>query len=227
MKIYNSRTQFVLEAINQDMPLQRNVLDVGFIGDYEEAEVHYNIVDALRESDRLVGLDIDKKKMEIFLDSEKTKLRVNKYNLQYEIGSIFDTRFSDNTFSHVLMLEVFEHLFSPYSSLNEIKRVLRPGGSFIVTYPNPLGITRFIKYYFKNDLLDDKFIKEFRGNPEHMIFPHPVCFAIYLKELGFEVRMISFIKYDFKYFPSIHKMLARIGITTKFSSYIGIHAIKQ
>ena len=79
----------------------------------------------------------------------------------------------------------------------------------------------------QKDLLDSQYLNSFRGAPDHKIFPHPVCFAIYLNEVGFQVRAIEFIKYDFKPFSALHSFLARVGVTRKFSSYVGIYAIKQ
>jgi SAM-dependent methyltransferase len=43
--------------------------------------------------------------------------------------------FPDSTFDLVWCSEVLEHLFSPLTTINEIKRVLRPGGLFLTTVP--------------------------------------------------------------------------------------------
>jgi len=126
-KIYHSRTSFVVDILNQCNLPSKKILDVGFIGDYEEAAVHYNIVNNLNESDSLVGIDIDKSKMNQFLSNPKTKELQKRKNLKYKVMSIFDTDFEDDTFDFVLLLEVFEHLFSPYSVLKEIHRILKVG----------------------------------------------------------------------------------------------------
>lgn len=221
-KIYNTRTSFVIDMMNQCNRPSKKILDVGFIGDYEEAAVHYNIVDNLKESDSLVGIDIDESKMIRFLSNPKTKEYQKEKNLEYKVMSIFDTDFEDDSFDFVLLLEVFEHLFSPYSVFNEIHRILKVGGGVIITYPNPLSFGKLLRYIMQRDLLDSRYLNSFRGVPDHKIFPHPVCFAIYINEVGFKVNEIAFIKYDSK----LNKFLARIGITRKFSSYIGISAIK-
>jgi len=44
--------------------------------------------------------------------------------------------FADNSFDVVLCLEVIEHVFLPDRSIQEILRVLSPGGTLIVTTPN-------------------------------------------------------------------------------------------
>ena len=41
----------------------KKILDVGFIGEYERAGVHYAIVDSLTGTDSLVGIDVDENKM--------------------------------------------------------------------------------------------------------------------------------------------------------------------
>ncbi len=70
-KIYNTRTSFVIDVMNKCNFPSKKILDVGFIGGYEEA-VHYNIVESLKESDSLVGIDIDESKMNQFLSNPKT-----------------------------------------------------------------------------------------------------------------------------------------------------------
>ncbi len=44
--------------------------------------------------------------------------------------------FAADTFDFVLSIEVFEHLFRPDLAVAEIARVLRPGGTALVTVPN-------------------------------------------------------------------------------------------
>lgn len=225
-KIYNTRTSFVIDVLNRRNLPSKNILDVGFIGEHEEALVHYNIVDNLKERDNLVGIDIDESKMNRFSSNPKTIEFQKKRNITYKVMSIFDTDFEDDTFDYVLLLEVFEHLFSPYSVLEEVHRILKVGGGVIVTYPNPLSLEKLLRYIYQTDLLSDKYLRSFKGAPDHKIFPHPICFAIYLNEVGFQTEAIEFIKYQLKPLSVVYAFLSQIGLTRKFSSYVGVSAVK-
>lgn len=226
-KNYTTRTSFVLDILSQSDISSRKILDVGFVGEYQEATVHYNMIDHLSESDSLVGIDIDESKMNRFLSNLKTIEFQKKKKIEYKVMSIFDTNFEDNSFDYVLLLEVFEHLFAPYSVLEEVRRILKVGGSLIITYPNPLSFYRLLRYIRQKDLLDSGYLNSFRGAPDHKVFPHPICFAIYLNDLGFQTKAIEFIKYDLKSFPFLDAILTRIGLIRKFSAYVGIHAVKR
>ena len=45
--------------------------------------------------------------------------------------------FPDNSFDVVISLETFEHLMNPHYALQEIRRTLRSGGTFLCSIPNP------------------------------------------------------------------------------------------
>ncbi len=226
-KFYRSRTSFVLDILGRDNRASRSILDAGFIGNYDEANVHYFLIDSLRESDKLTGIDIDREKMTRFLGNPKTIDFQAKKRISYEVGSIFNTSFEDSTFDYVLLLEVFEHLFSPYSVFEEIHRILKPGGSVIITYPNPLSLSKLLGYVRQKNLLNNDYLKNFRGAPDHKIFPHPVCFAIYLNDSGFHTQTIEFIKYDyFKNYSIFNAILAYSGLLRKLSAYVGVWAVK-
>lgn len=80
--------------------------------------------------------------------------------------------FDDNSFDIVTMLAVLEHLSKPAAILDEIGRVLRPGGGLVLTVPseyakpvleflafrlgivNPDEIRDHKRYYNKDDLLE-------------------------------------------------------------------------
>ena len=46
--------------------------------------------------------------------------------------------FGDDEFDMVVSLETLEHLMNPYYALQEVRRVLSPGGRFLCSVPNPL-----------------------------------------------------------------------------------------
>lgn len=51
-------------------------------------------------------------------------------------GSVYNLPFEDCSFNCVLLLEVIEHLEFPVFAFYEIRRILKPGGRFIVLFPN-------------------------------------------------------------------------------------------
>jgi ubiquinone/menaquinone biosynthesis C-methylase UbiE len=53
-------------------------------------------------------------------------------NVTFRQGNIFDLSFSDDTFDHVFVCFVLEHLAEPALALNGLKRVLKPGGTITV-----------------------------------------------------------------------------------------------
>jgi len=52
------------------------------------------------------------------------------------VGSILEMTFSDNTFDVVVSSEVIEHTPDPFQAMQEMYRVLKPGGTLILTTPN-------------------------------------------------------------------------------------------
>lgn len=57
-------------------------------------------------------------------------------NIEFKVGSALEIPFTDNYFDVVAAFEVFEHLDDWRKFLEEIKRVLKPGGMVYISTPN-------------------------------------------------------------------------------------------
>ena len=51
-------------------------------------------------------------------------------------GSIYELPFEDNSFDHAVSLNVFNHLEFPTKALEQMSRVVRPGGTILINYAN-------------------------------------------------------------------------------------------
>ena len=64
------------------------------------------------------------------LDEAKTRIEQNGIvNTHFQQANIMDLPFSDESFDHVFICFVLEHLSEPLEALSELKRVLRKGGT--------------------------------------------------------------------------------------------------
>jgi 2-polyprenyl-3-methyl-5-hydroxy-6-metoxy-1,4-benzoquinol methylase len=85
------------------------------------------------------------------------------------LGSLTSLPFSDGAFELVTANMVVEHLDQPQIVLNEIRRILRPGGRFIFHTPNvrcfSIRIASWLPQFLKNIL-----IRFLEGRREHDVF---------------------------------------------------------
>jgi 2-polyprenyl-3-methyl-5-hydroxy-6-metoxy-1,4-benzoquinol methylase len=97
-----------------------------------------------------------------------------------EIGEAEDlSRFKDETFDAVVCTEVLEHLYDPVPAVEEAHRVLKPGGTYLVTVPHPqsyMASDRLGDYHQQNfgiEQLDTLFHMFFeRGNVHVYSIPY-------------------------------------------------------
>lgn len=205
---YKNRTKFIIDNINWKK--ENKILDVGFIGAYRDSFIHNAIVSKLKNNDELVGIDT----------SYKIKDFKNKDNIKYLKESVFNLDNNEENiskFDYIIFCEVFEHLENPYKTLHIFKKLLKKGGVLLITYPNPISWKKLIRYIFTNNIVEEKFLSLYAGDPEHKIFPYPPSIVNYLNSIEFEVKEVSFLK----------NFLSYLKYFNKFSSYIGIVAKKN
>ena len=97
------------------------VLVAGCGAGHEAAWLHANL------SGSVDAVDVDD-----FVPSELK----GQTNLRFQIASVCEVPFEDNTFDFVFYHHVIEHVDDPAASLVELHRVLKPGGWIFIGTPN-------------------------------------------------------------------------------------------
>lgn len=77
----------------------------------------------------------------------KKSVEFSKIDLNFE-----KLPYPDSYFDLVTALQVIEHLENPFHVMNEAHRMLRPGGFFIISIPNPFQITSRLKFFFGGNI---------------------------------------------------------------------------
>ena len=102
-----------------------------------------------------------------------------KHNLSVQKGEVNRIVLPDNHLDAVVFMEVIEHLEEPKLIVNEIYRVLKPGGKLIVVYPNDavFMFARIVTLRFKEATYDPGHLKQWT----------PKELKKFLEEIGFTI----------------------------------------
>ena len=85
---------------------------------------------------KLISIDI----------SQKMLIKSNSKNVQ---GDMVKLPFKDNSFDTVLSFSALMNSNSPQKTINEVHRILKPKGAFIVTYLKDFDFTKDLQRKFK------------------------------------------------------------------------------
>lgn len=112
---------------------------------------HVHIIDLPRESEvqHELGLGLTDKIL-----AQTKRRRSNIVSIRLE--DITQTTLKDNTYDGVVSVEVIEHVPDDSAFVNQIHRVLKPGGTFVLTTPNGVAVPNknpdHIRHYAKAEL---------------------------------------------------------------------------
>ncbi|MFZ3071745.1 MAG: class I SAM-dependent methyltransferase [Thermodesulfobacteriota bacterium] len=81
-------------------------------------------------------------------DCAAAKCASESFGLKVSVGTLEEVKYRADIFDAVTANHVIEHVHDPVKFLEEIKRILRPGGSLVVTCPNSRSLGHRI---FKGD----------------------------------------------------------------------------
>ncbi len=125
-------------------PSEKNILDLGC----GTGEITKSIAKAFPDSD-VVGIDISP-----WTIRKAKSYHLNAKNVEFLVGDAFNLKFRKNTFDIVISTEVIEHLLSPELIFDEVSRVLKKNGLFIICVPfkyHPIWQIESIRNLFSID----------------------------------------------------------------------------
>lgn len=83
----------------------------------------------------VAGIDIDQS----VIEAAKSKYKGS--NLEFITGNVEQLVFADHEFDVIVSFETIEHISKPEKMMDEIKRILKPGGSLIISTPDKNNYT--------------------------------------------------------------------------------------
>ena len=132
---------------------------------------------AIKQGWQAMGIDVSESRAQV--------CRKN-FGLDVRTGTLESVQLPAESVDAVALRHVLEHVEDPVGLMLEAKRVLRPGGIFLVEVPNPVGI----ELAFRRLLQRLKLRKpKWPGHvvPKHLFGFPPDCLAKKAVELGFGV----------------------------------------
>lgn len=166
-------------AIKLTKPYNKKVLDVGFgLGGLFPYLVDYTEV--------CYGLEINKTWV------DKTKKIIGDLGIKIKLirGDIRNAPFKDAQFEYIYMLNALEHIKEIDMALNEVNRMLKPGGYYVVSVPTEnrayrisrrlIGAKKPRDHYYTSQEIEDKLLQHFEIVKKKEIYPILPLFMVYL-----------------------------------------------
>jgi 2-polyprenyl-3-methyl-5-hydroxy-6-metoxy-1,4-benzoquinol methylase len=101
-------------------------------------------------ADKVIGVDLSETQI------EAAKERYSAVNLSFSTGDATDLPFADDSFDAITSMETIEHIDDDAAYLEELWRILAPGGRFIISTPqNSIGSVPLIPTHVREYALDD------------------------------------------------------------------------
>jgi SAM-dependent methyltransferase len=112
--------------------------------------------------------------------------------------------FSDASFDYVVCIEGLEHIENPANATREFSRLLKPGGTLIVSVPNIMNIEERLKWLFGGYTSHFKplsaearaeIARDYAGKEEIAMHVNPIGYSevrYLLEKNGFELEDVSF-----------------------------------
>lgn len=130
---------FLNEFIEKNIPKESHVVDIGCGPGHWLLYLHENGYKNIH------GVDLD----DYLVFDEIKKLGVHrKVDLTHQ-----NLPFEDNSVDVILCMQVFEHLENAFHFERECRRVLKPGGLLIFSYPYGWSIQSRLKFLFKGNVI--------------------------------------------------------------------------
>ncbi len=112
--------------------------------------------------------------------------RTELLSIDWEVMDIQAIAHDDNSFDTIISCETIEHVPSPRRAVQELSRVLKPGGKLFLTTPNYLGTLGLYRAYLR--LCGRRFSEE--GQPINNFMLLPRTRAL-LAAAGLRIRVID------------------------------------
>jgi 2-polyprenyl-3-methyl-5-hydroxy-6-metoxy-1,4-benzoquinol methylase len=163
-----------LDAI-RDIVRGKRVLDVGCV-DHESSNEQgerwlHRIIG--EQASELTGLDFEAEEVE--------KLKAKGYNIIFGNAEVVDL---GRKFDVVVAGELIEHLSNPGNFLENMRRHLEPGGTLVMTTPNPFYPKRFAEVLFEGKA---------RVNGQHVSWFCPQTLYALLSRAGYaQIEILPF-----------------------------------
>ncbi len=128
-------------------------------------------------------------------NSARRAARIKEITLK--TGSLEQDDFSENFFDAVTLFHVFEHLSEPKETLDIIRRIVKPNGIAVFSFPN---IDSFQARFFKGKWLH-------LDPPRHLFFFMPCDFERIMKSYGFTLLKKHFSSMEQNPFGMVQSIL--------------------
>lgn len=109
----------------------------------------FDVFDVCSDIDGINWYGLDLNFAQILAGKQRSGLRENMRNMRpinFLAGDLFSLPFADNSLDLLLCCEVVEHLYTPYAAIDEMARILKPGGYAFITTPNPENLIERMGY---------------------------------------------------------------------------------
>ncbi|HEV8338499.1 MAG TPA: glycosyltransferase [bacterium] len=158
----------------------RLILDIGFAGQKRQLPAYHGVL--RRRDGRLVGVDISERA--VTERAQPDTLVADASALPFRTGSV----------DCVILGELLEHHLDVAPFLAEGQRVLRDGGTLLVTTPNPYALSRFVKRWVlrpRAALGTPANTASALGHEDHRVFWDPLTLCHLLSQTGAIVEEVT------------------------------------